>query len=1196
MIRFKVQPDELIAQKQELFEQESETEVETAAEPLDESNDDFAELAGERHGAGRKIKVLRRRKLTDWLTDVGETISHIPGNTATFLKEKVADKVAPGLIEYTRGKYENIRDSVPVKFIEDTGFGERARLFMFEHGPSSRLEPKIEKLKGELVVLKQRQQQEAYEFNRVTEQFESQDIKITKAKKDKTEYWDGRIKIIEDKIKELEELLANRTAEMTRLSDGLNNKIDNKISRIKRDSNFEAMEDEHEELRDALISTEKEQAKAKEKFEQLMEVNRQLLDGSNYKRSVDDIFDTERIKKDEEKLSDEQKQKKKGARDSIEKSHTKDKLSLKNILEMNLLALQRQRKELEILESNINKLRKSKDKVDAKLIKTQHRVESWNLQRKVIGVDKENNKIGKGEFVKEQPISRDSIDEVVEGAIKQTDALFDTDNPSQWFTAEAIAKCPVDGIDASLNEELVAKGLAEMRQTAERAVFTMEGAIANYIVPEIPKFEEEIKNLQGEKAQVESALSALRSNNKGNKNKAEIQKKEGELQVINAELSARQDVPQKLRDLQTKFEADIARLKADFLPKLSEDITSKQRTWTEYKAELYKMFPALQQYEVQFTNKNKFPDLPGMPDAQTQSPDFVDTASEKIINEAIVHAGADGIALYEELMTSLADIESDAAIPNADQKKQVAEVVLAFAVDTLIKEHSPESIERASALLMAIAERSYGEGESKRLVHFLGEYFATGHSDDAKLFEEFANFKGAMGESLSKGKISQELVDATVRKVFNGLKSTIDAEEGKISNKARDMADLASKIIKANDDSLISEDVSSEMFSSVVTYLNQVPQFTSESYDPEGEDLAELLGENQISINAEYSKTLSYVHQVFMETGVSGPIGMTLEQMNKRTETLLEREKTDPKNPAHFPHIFKFIDELAKASDVDRASTLIARAQELVKDDPFKSFELAETIRNTGNPDVQHFVYDISDTLFDGADATPDGLFWKVRSLDLIAGPLSKTEEGAESELEKKCDALFASCGESPRRLSDLYKAVLEGEQAFTESNARKNLVVKIFASMEGVVKAMKNDDTRINNLYIIASFMENEGMADEADRLKKEAIADRDAVTARERAQRQAEIDAQGPEDQGYLNEIDEDAGSSVESSYGDDIFAPSASDSTGTAPGSYAQSSNPLRPVAGMGQGQPPKKKGFFARLFGGLFSFGRRSNNNQ
>lgn len=1193
MIRFGVQPDELTLKKKIAFdEQGTHDEVEVAAEPLDESDSEFEQSAKDRHDVGRKLKVLKRTRIGDWLDHVAELSRRVPGNIAQFTKKNILDKAAPGLADYVGEKvqhaYEAVRDSVPVKFIEDSGYGERARLFLFENGPSAAIKPKIEKLESELVRLKQKQQQEAREFDRVSESFAGQDIKIDKIKQEKNAYWQGRIDLIVERINELKKLQDEREGRMERLSDGLNNKIDNKIAKIKRDTNFEALKAEHKELAEALKNAEAEEQKAKEEFENLKAISRELLDDSNFVREFDQIFNKDKIKKVEEGLSDIDKKRKANARGKIQDLHEKDKVSLENILRQNIYALERQREELDILKSNIAKLRKSKDKVDKAAIKADHRIKTWELQRKRIGVSKSNNKIGKGDFVNES-ISREEIDDSVASIDQNVNTLFDKDNASHWFTAEAIEKCKVDGINVGLNEDIVARGLVKMRQDSERAVFDMEKVITNYIIPEIPKFEQEISALDAKKKELESTIAEL-SANKSGKVGNKIKDVQLELDSVNQEISKIKDLPKKLADLRTKYESNINRIRSEILPKIAEDITSKQRTWTEYKTELFKLFPDLAQYEHNFSNKGKLVDVPGMP--ENVKGDAVDKIVEKVINDISVEVGDDSPLVYDRLLTAISGIEDDKNIKDKNQKKEAIDMLLSMAIDNLVRDRSDENVSRAIDLLGDISAKDFGVEQSKRLTHFLGECLSSGSSDDNKTFENISNFLEAAGRSVDNSKISNEQLSSVVQKIFEGLMMYIEKDEGTIINKAKDMADMVSKLIAADATNVVSEDQYVSMYSSVVDCLNRVPHTVFEADSKSGveQELGEVHNRAYLGSNAEYVETLRYIHKVFMASGIATIKGQTLQTITTRANALtkkLEDAKLDPKLSSNigpnFTHMVLFISELSSDSHLEISKNLISKATEIAGNDKAKLFELAVSIAETKNPDLHTSVLEITDLIFDSTDNSEESLFWKLKSMELISSELPKTPEGGERELESKFDSLFEVYNDTVPNLFKLCDHIRTADSSLAQSAAAKQCVQKIFNQIEYLNKSALDTKTRLHNLETLAWYMENEGMRESAERISKEA----DEVREQLRSEEDAERFAQGEVEPGYLNVLEDD--DSIGTPYGDDIFPPSSFDVT------QYNSVQPAVPsqTNGGAVAPKPKKRGFFARLFGGLFGWGSKAN---
>ena len=1192
MIRFSVQPNELILKKQIAFdEQNTHDEVEVAAEPLDESDAEFEQSAKDRHTVGRKLKVLRRTKVGDWLDHVAELSRRVPANIAEFTKDHILDKAAPGLADYVGEKvqrtYEVVRDSTPVKFIEDSGYGERARLFLFENGPSASIKPKIEKLESELIRLTQKQQQEAREFNRVSESFGGQDIKIDEVKKEKSAYWQGRIDLIVERINELKKIQDEREGRMEKLSDGLNNKIDNKIAKIKKDTNFEVLKEEHKKLAEALKNAEAEEQKAKEEFENLKAMSRELLDDSNFARKFDQIFNKDRIEKAEESLSDIDKKRKAGARGKIQEFHKKDKVSLENILQQNIYALQRQREELDILKSNIAKLRKSKDKVDKAAIKAEHRIKTWELQRKRIGVSESNKKIGKGDFVNES-ISREEIDGYIASIDQNVTTLFDKDNPSHWFTAEAIEKCKVDGINVGLNEDVVARGLAKMRQDSERAVFDMEKVITNYINPEIPKFEQEVSTLEAKKKELGEVIAELKgakAGNVGNK----LKDTQLELDDINLQISKIKDLPKKLADLRTEYESNIARLKTEILPKIAEDITSKQRTWSEYKTELFKLFPDLAQYEHNFSNKGELVDVPGMP--ENVSGDAVDKIVEKVINDISVEVGDDSPLVYERLLTAISGIENDKNIKDKNLKKEAIDMLLNIAIDNLVRERSNDNVSRAIALLGDISAKDFGADQSKRLTHFLGECLSSGSPDDKKTFENISGFLDSVGKSAFNSKISNEQVSSVVQKIFEGLMVYIEKDEGSTINKAKDMADMVSELIAADKTKVVSEDQYVSMYSSVVDCLNRAPHtiFESDSESSIERELGEAHNREFLGSNVQYVETLRYIHSVFMESGIATIKGQTLESITTRANALIKKNedaKLDPKLSSNigpnFTHMVLFISELSSDSHLEISKNLISKAIEIAGNDKAKLFELAMSITETENPDLHTSVLEITDLIFNSTDNSEESLFWKLKSMELISSELPKTPEGGERELESKFDSLFETNKDTVPNLFKLCDHIRSSDPSLAQSAAAKQCIQKIFGQVEYLNKSIIDTKTRLHNLESLAWYMENEGMRDDAERISKEADEAREKLRGEEDTERLA----RGETEPGYLNELEDE--NSVDVPYGDDLFPPSSSDL-----GQYntVQSSVSSQLGTAASVNPKPKKKGFFANLFGGLFGWARK-----
>ena len=203
--------------------------------------------------------------------------------------------------------------------------------------------------------------------------------------------------------------------------------------------------------------------------------------------------------------------------------------------------------------------------------------------------------------------------------------------------------------------------------------------------------------------------------------------------------------------------------------------------------------------------------------------------------------------------------------------------------------------------------------------------------------------------------------------------------------------------------------------------------------------------------------------------------------------------------------------------------------------------------------------------------------------MELISSELPKTPEGGERELESKFDSLFEAYNDTVPNLFKLCDHIRTADSSLAQSTAAKQCIQKIFDQVEYLNKSVLDTKTRLHNLESLAWYMENEGMKESAEKISKEA----DEVREQLRSEEDAELLAQGEVEPGYLNELEDD--DSIGTPYGDDIFPPSSSDVT------QYNSVQPAAPSQTNGGvvASKPKKRGFFARFFGGLFGWGSKAN---
>ena len=1116
MIRFRPQLDRpgMHHVQEEILENgEPYIEAEPAAEPIEEYDAEHIGKAKNRRQIERQLTVLQREKMTDWgsrqIARIPEAVGETVQQTKDFLKKDILDKALPGALEAVQYVGEKVRDSVPVKFVEESGIGMRMRLFMFNNGPSAALGPKIAKGQSEIEYLKQRQQQDAYEYDRVSKNFKGQgDVSgsIKKAKDEKNAYWQDRIDRAERKKKAVEEKLQSKNAAMEKVKDAFNNNIDNAIKKLEVTANYPENKKNQAELIKAIGEVEAELNKSRKIYKEFQDIQAQLLKDfgianlfTGGTRSEDDIFDNKRITESEKDFSVEQKSAAEQARQAIKNDIKVGKFSTKNIAEQTQNKIEEFGRQIEILEDNLKKLRKSKDKVDSVCIKTEHRVANWNVERQQLGIDKKNNhEIGKGDYVS--------------GKISETEALklkpsIDAgrkelrdfaNSPEHWFGKDIIDKVKADGIDAVLNEGIVAKGLIKMRELAVQTVFDMDKVKSHAVVEKInaeelrdlDKMKLEMSNLdddiKGIKDSIKNKEQEARDFQKNNKNPSDkIRSVYDKMVIKTAELKEKlegleqkkKELSPKLRALEAKVSLDKSRVDREnaqkdqwaedrefiqkevidkMTSKIPEDFGSKQRSWNEFKEVLFAVYPDLEQYEENFANKDVKANAPGMPENVT--PDAVDKAAERILEDVY---GIDGLnkdtkQIHEKLIASFSAIESDPSINDAD-KKEVMNVILSQAVENIISsdEQGVTAAERSILLIHTISTRGLSSESNKILVDSVKEQFKSQDVNDIKLFESFV---GALRSSVNEGIMENEEASATCLEIYDAYRGAIENGGGTVSSRARKLADLALRMtIKTYD--IIGDGASAQMFDNALKYLeHNKPHAIRTGSNAAGSEASdevtvperfyinkypwsggkEKLSDSDLSSNAEFSETLDYIQREFLKSGLVNAQGMTPQSMEQRKNDLLIKAKSSPEKNKNFGYLIGYVRELAANNHFEDAQKMALEARNIAyaENDPYKLMQLGVALRESGNPDMDILAMDIYDHAFNLVNSnTEEGMDIQLKVIDCMLSSDTMVGEHFEADIKDKFDSIFESNQGSLGAIWYLYKNV----RSMTNSNKFKN-------------------------------------------------------------------------------------------------------------------------------------------------------------
>lgn len=617
-------------------------ENEPLVAPLSETDQQYAAEARTTRNVQREIRKLQGRKFRNWLEEQdpnrepgflermgqkakGKIIEIAPNATEKVVElgQNMRER-AGNLYQKASNVYESVQETRGFMALENSGIGMRARRFVLEHGPSAALKSKISQQKSIISELVQKKQQEENGFDRLTEKMgERRDIQ--KAKAEKSSYWDAQIAKEKVELTRLEEKEKVKNYELQTIKESQNNEIDNKIKAIEVQTDFAKNVEIQGKMTADIKEVQNYLKSARNQFAHCLAINKQLLDGSNFQRSYDQIFNQKPDADAEKKISAEAKNRRKDALATIQDKVDGKKMSLETVLQENIFALRKLRPMIETLEKTEKKLQKAKNKIDKKVVHSKHRQDSWEVQRTKLGLVKEDP----NERAKANRMSATEANPKIISIDAQFKILDENKiNTEYWFGADIIDSCKQHGLENIPAGERITKGFADMRKVAEQSTLDMEQVLRKYFDFRLPDLEAEVEAAKKEYTQAEKETAADRAladpNHKDRKAAEEhLEEVKNSVEKVEAQL-------QKSREKAEEFRANIERIKTEILEKIPADIANKAQKLSDLRKLATEWFPDLAAAETEYMSGHPedIPEAVPTP-APVTSPEALDEETEK---------------------------------------------------------------------------------------------------------------------------------------------------------------------------------------------------------------------------------------------------------------------------------------------------------------------------------------------------------------------------------------------------------------------------------------------------------------------------------------------------------------------------------------------------------------------------------------
>ncbi len=288
-------------------------------------------------------------------------------------------------------------------------------------------------------------------------------------------------------------------AAVDNLQRDMNMRIDAAQGEIRAGSNYEHNKKAQAELARKIGEVQADyEAQKKRRLECVM-MNNRLMKDISFKNDIKGIFGFSTDKTFDQVLADsapvpgtpqsspEEKAAAKKAVDEIRMKKDVEKKSVATIRMENEAALARQEAELAVLGKNLKKLQKAKDKIDAALLPAEHGLQSYELQRKRLGLTKEDI----GNHVDAKPLASEADLESLEKSLDMKIYGFrEGRDLNQWFGEGFSEKCRTAGIDQAYALDrgreadddadalLLERGLYGMRESADALHVELGSAVA----------------------------------------------------------------------------------------------------------------------------------------------------------------------------------------------------------------------------------------------------------------------------------------------------------------------------------------------------------------------------------------------------------------------------------------------------------------------------------------------------------------------------------------------------------------------------------------------------------------------------------------------------------------------------------------------------------------------------------------------
>jgi hypothetical protein len=424
--------------------------------------------------------------------DVRKQIGEIRrGKVMSFIKK--AQEEGVGVFENTIAGITNMRE----------GMRDHGRWLM-NHGSIAGFDSKIAKLDTHTQTLQEKMQREARRFDELAEKFKGGEMNLMDIERNKRAHlqeFEERLDKVKQEREKIQEQKKVKEKEIQELKNRINDRITTGINKVKIETNFDFNVTKQGELKKEIDTGTKLLAENKKAHAELSEKCK-IMFGDGWRDSVrkfmssvtgglvsetrDETNALDKLSNEEEAaLTSEQVLAVHKAKKDIKKDMEDRRMSFENLAVEMRSAMELHAKEIERLETNLEKLKVTKNTIDAQVIKGESRIKNWEARRasygiehKIDGLKDDSKEVGEHVLVESFKDAKESVDSVEKMiGTDRTEWEAKMHSPEFLFSKGSNFNFKVSGFETVVQPSQITEALLTIHKETDSKIFDLENTI-----------------------------------------------------------------------------------------------------------------------------------------------------------------------------------------------------------------------------------------------------------------------------------------------------------------------------------------------------------------------------------------------------------------------------------------------------------------------------------------------------------------------------------------------------------------------------------------------------------------------------------------------------------------------------------------------------------------------------------------------